>query len=164
MFWDTRVDASKHLTIKACHVVSSEGWPKCDWLVQDAAKWPYVTLHVVRLVAPNFGTSIIRRTRLSVKKTSLGNLGNIHIAEFGSPIFVQKYIGTFQISVKNVGVVKGLQTLDNLDKDTPDIFFTQVGLLFLVSCNFLEKISIIGKLHDYTRQKKGRKSKLIQTL
>ena len=96
---------------------------------------------------------------MSVKKASLGNLGDIHIAKFGSSILVQKYIGTLQIPVENVSIVKGLQTLDNLYKDAPDIFLAQIRLLFLMSCNFLEKISIIGELHNYTKQKKGRKSK-----
>ena len=61
--------------------------------------------------------------------------------------------------MENVSIVKGLQTLNNLNKDSPDIFLAQIRLLFLMSCNFLEKISIIGELHNYTKQKKGRKSK-----
>ena len=51
--------------------------------------------------------------------------------------------------MEDISVVKRLQALDYLDKDAPDVIFSEVGLLFLVACDLLEQVTVIGILHDY---------------
>ena len=50
--------------------------------------------------------------------------------------------------MENVRVVERLQTLDYLDKDAPDVFLSQIGLLLLVSGDFLKQIPIVRILHN----------------
>ena len=50
--------------------------------------------------------------------------------------------------MENIGVMERLQALDNLDEDAPDVFLSQIGLLLLVSGDFLKQIPIVRILHD----------------
>ena len=52
-----------------------------------------------------------------------------------------------------VGVMKGLESFDDLYKDAPDILFAQVSLLFLMSRDLLEQIAIVGVFHDDAAKK-----------
>ena len=40
--------------------------------------------------------------------------------------------------MKNVCVVEGLESLDHLNEDSPDVFLSQVGLLLLVPRDLLK--------------------------
>ena len=40
--------------------------------------------------------------------------------------------------MENVRIMERLQALDNLDKDSPDVVFTQVCLFLLVTSDLLE--------------------------
>ena len=50
--------------------------------------------------------------------------------------------------MENVRVVEGLEPLDHLDEDAPDVLLTQIGLLLLMPGDLLEQISIVCVLHD----------------
>jgi hypothetical protein len=50
----------------------------------------------------------------------------------------------------DVQIVHGFKATDYLDKDAPNILFGKSCLIFLMLSYFLEKISIISVLHDYT--------------
>ena len=50
--------------------------------------------------------------------------------------------------MENVRVVEGLEPLDHLDEDAPDVLLSQIGLLLLVPGDLLEQISIVCILHD----------------
>ena len=54
--------------------------------------------------------------------------------------------------MENVRIMKRLQALDNLDKDSPDVVFTQVSLFLLVTSDLLEQIPIVCVLHNDTIQ------------
>ena len=97
-----RVGATQHLAVQTCHVICSEGRPQRDTLVQDAAQGPDVALHVVGLISPDLGRSVIRCTGLRVEEAPLRDLGDVHVAELGRSIFVQENVGTLQISMENV--------------------------------------------------------------
>ena len=49
--------------------------------------------------------------------------------------------------MKDFDVVESSETLDNLDKDAPNFFFLEIGLLFLVLSNFLKQVAAVGILH-----------------
>ena len=50
--------------------------------------------------------------------------------------------------MEDISVVKRLQALDHLNEDAPDVIFSEIGLLFLVACDLLEQVTVIGILHD----------------
>jgi hypothetical protein len=84
---------------------------------------------------------------LSVKQSIFGHFGHIHISNFDCPILANEDIGTFQISMINVQVVKGLQALQHLDQDVPDFFLVHVNSFLLVVTYFVEQVSVVGVLH-----------------
>lgn len=47
---------------------------------------------IIRLVAPNLRTCIVRCSCLGVEQTFLCNFGYIHITKFGSAILIQENI------------------------------------------------------------------------
>ena len=50
--------------------------------------------------------------------------------------------------MEDISVVERLQALDHLDKDAPDVIFSEIGLLFLVASDLLEQVTVIGIFHD----------------
>ena len=50
--------------------------------------------------------------------------------------------------MENIGVVQSLETLDDLNKNPPDVFLSQIGLLLLVTRDFLEQITVVRILHN----------------
>ena len=148
MVRDVCVNATEHLTVKACHVIGSERRPESDRLVENAAKRPDIALHVVRLIAPDLWTRIVGRSCLGVQKSSLRNFADIHVSKFCRSIFLQKYVGAFEITMENVCVMQRLESFDHLDEDAPDVLLAQVCLLLLMAGDFLEKIAIVCILHD----------------
>ena len=135
---DARVLAAEHFTVQTSHVVCPEGRPQRNRFVEDAAERPDVTFHVVRLVAPDLGTRIVRCARLSVEQPSLGHFRYIHVTQFCGSVLVQKQISAFEIAMENVCVVEGLKAFDHLNENAPDVLLSQVSLLFLVPGNFLK--------------------------
>ena len=78
-----RVLPPQHLAVKSGHIICPKWGPQSDRLIENAAERPYVTLHVIRLIAPNLGTGVIRRAGLRVIKAILtGQFGYIQIAYF----------------------------------------------------------------------------------
>ena len=53
------------------HILCLERRPKCNHLVDDTAQRPYIALKVVRLIAPDLRTSIVRSTCLRVVEAAL---------------------------------------------------------------------------------------------
>ena len=49
--------------------------------------------------------------------------------------------------MENIDVVERLEALDDLNEDSPNVRFSQVGLLSLVFGDLLEEISIVCILH-----------------
>ena len=49
--------------------------------------------------------------------------------------------------MENVYIMERFKTFHHLDEDAPYILFSEVGLLFLMFTNFLEKISIVCVFH-----------------
>ena len=61
--------------------------------------------------------------------------------------------------MENIGVVESFQPFHNLYEYSPDIFLSQVSLFFLVTRDFLEKIPIIGELHNDAKISKKQQNK-----
>ena len=99
------VQPINHFLEKPFHAFALERRAKTYRLVQHTTKAPDVRLVAVRLVHPNLGTSVVRRACLRVAKASLGDLRHIEIAKLGLAIFIQKNIGTFEISVHDFHAV-----------------------------------------------------------
>lgn len=55
--------------------------------------------------------------------------------------------------MEDICVMQSFQSLHNQNKYAPNLLFSQIGLLTLVPLYFLEQISIVCILHDYTVDK-----------
>jgi hypothetical protein len=51
--------------------------------------------------------------------------------------------------MEDIKIVEPLETQSHMDECFPDSFLIERGIVFLVSNNFLVKVSIIEELHDY---------------
>jgi len=78
----------------------------------------------------------------------LSHFRHIEITELHSPVLVQKYICTFEITMKNFHFVKIPKSFDNLNENLPDVDLRKFGFLRFVSDYFLVKVSSISILHD----------------
>ena len=54
--------------------------------------------------------------------------------------------------MKDIDIMEGSQTFNNLDEDPPDIIFLHVSLVFLVLGNLLEQVPIVCILHYDTKR------------
>lgn len=88
-----------YLFVEPLHIVGVEGGLKGGHLVEDAAEGPHIRLVVVRLVLPHLGAGVVRRSRLGVEQTLLGDFGDIHVSQFNCSVLVQEYIGALHISM-----------------------------------------------------------------
>ena len=136
--------------VEALHVISSEWWHERTHLVKNAAERPDITLAVIRLVAPHFGTRVVRGASLRVTEAFLDDFGDVKIAQFSLHVFKKEQVCTLHISVENAPHVKGSQASDNLNKDVPDLLLLDVGLSFLVVTDFLENITVVCIFHYQT--------------
>ena len=71
---------------------------------------------VVRLVLPDFRARIVRCARLRLQKSSLGDLADIQVTELDHAILGQKHICALDVTVHDLPVMQGLQTMEHLDK------------------------------------------------
>ena len=116
-------------------------------LVKNAAKRPDITLAVVRLVAPNLWTSIIRRSSLSVAQTFFNDLADVEITQLRLHVLKQEQIRTLHIAMQNATDVEGAESADDLNEDVPDLLLLDVGLPLLIVTDFLEDVAVVGVLH-----------------
>ena len=61
---------------------------------------------IIRLISPHFRTCVVRRSRLSVEQSLLGDLTDVHVSEFGRSILAQEDVGTLEVSVEDVDFVQ----------------------------------------------------------
>ena len=99
------VQPVNHFLEEPFHAFTLERRSKTYRLVQHTTKTPDVGFVAVRLVHPHLGTSVVRRACLRVAKASLGDLRHVEIAKLGLAIFIQKNIGTFEISMHDFHAV-----------------------------------------------------------
>lgn len=140
--------AFENLFVKALHVLCSERRLEGNGLIDDAAQRPDVRFVIVRLVSPHLGTRVVRRACLSVEQSLLGDLADIHVAQFGCSVLAEENVSGFQVAVEDVDVVKSLETSDNLDEDAPDLVFGYVMLVLGALSYFLKQVSVIHVFHD----------------
>lgn len=50
--------------------------------------------------------------------------------------------------MEDINFVQRSETLDDLDENAPDVFLLEVCLLFLMTRNFLEHITVVRVLHN----------------
>lgn len=105
---------------------------------------------IVRQVAPNLRTCVVRSASLGVEQSLLGHFGNVHVSEFGRLILVQEYVGTLEITVENLHLMERLESSHNLDEDLPYLILWNVLLLLLVRGDLLEQVSVVRVLHHNT--------------
>ena len=120
---DRRIHTFKHLFEEAIHIVCSERRNKCAHLVDHATEGPNVGLQIVGLIFPHFGACIVRGSCLRVEEALFGYFGNVEVAEFCCAVAVEENVCALHVSVQNFEFVKGLESLDDLEKDFPDSFF-----------------------------------------
>lgn len=61
--------------------------------------------------------------------------------------------------MENGGLVKSTQAPNNLNENAPNVFLFDIGLLFLVSSDFLEKVTVVCILHHDAKNEEYRKSR-----
>ena len=71
-------------------------------LVQYAAHAPNVALMVIRLISPDFGTGVVGRPCLRLKKAALGHLTHVEVAQLKHPILGEEHIGTLDVPMNDV--------------------------------------------------------------
>lgn len=117
--WDPRKLSFEHPLVEAVHVFGPKRWYQSTYLIYDTAQRPDIALAIIGEILPNLWRSIVGRSRLCIEHSLLRHLGHIEITELGHLmdllvlsikninvlrwiIVVQKHIGAFQISMKNV--------------------------------------------------------------
>ena len=119
-----------------------------DHFVKNATCLPDVTPIVIVHVFPDFGTGIVWGASLRAHHSTLGNAGNIHVAEFHDAIFSQEDIGTLYVSVADSEIVEGLETSDDLNKEVPHLFLREICVGLLVVVYQHQKIATVRIFHD----------------
>ena len=150
-----RVCALEDSLVQSIHVIGSKWWLQRHHFVADTAQGPNVALGSVGLVSPHLWTGIIWGTCLRVKQTLLGYFRNVQVSQLGCTIFLQEYIGTFQISMQDVSSVECLESLDYLDEDEPDALLVNVLLVFLMFDYLLVEVSIVEEVHHKAETGRG---------
>lgn len=89
---------------------------------------------------------------MSIKKAVFGNLRNVHITQFGIPIFLKEDVSAFKVPVENIKVMKAFKSQYNLGENLPNTSLVEDSAIFLVSHYFLIEISVIEKLHYNTER------------
>jgi hypothetical protein len=146
-----RVDSSQNFLVKTLHVFCSKGRFQSNCFIKYTSQRPNVTFLIVRLISPYFWTCIIWCPSLGVKQTFFCNFGNIHVAKFDTPVFIQEHVGTFQVSVENTDLVQTLQTPNYLYEYFPNVVFIKKCLILLVISYLDKKISKVCIFHDNTK-------------
>jgi hypothetical protein len=52
--------------------------------------------------------------------------------------------------MQNVELVKGTKTDDDLQQHSPDLIFTEAGVVLLMLADLLEQIAVVRELHHQT--------------
>lgn len=152
MIWNSRVLAFDYLLIQSLHVVGTKRRHKSTHLVEDAAQRPDVTFGIVRLVAPNFRTGIVRSAGLSVAESLLNNFRDVEVTKLCLHVLEQEDVGTLHVSVKDLSVVERPQPSHDLNEHVPDFFLLYVSLPLLIVTNLLKDISIVCVFHHKTQR------------
>ena len=79
-----------------------------------------------------------------------GDLADIQIAQLDSATFRQKDVCTLDVSVDDLSLVEGVESIDHLVENAPDVFFLKVSVRFLVLINLRLKVAAICILHHDT--------------
>lgn len=115
--------------------------------IKDTPKRPNVTLAVVRLIIPNFRTSIIGSSRLRIKEACFGHFGNIHVAKASRAIFIEEKISGLDISVEHFQVVEFFESTHSSYRDAPDLLFSELVVVLFELRDFLKKVSVVSEVH-----------------
>ena len=97
---------------------------------------------------PDLGTSIIWRSSLGLKDSSLGNLGHIEVTKLDHSVLGQKYVRTFDITMNDLLFVETLEPQHHLIEDGPDIILFGKLLSLLGVINLALEITVVAILHD----------------
>lgn len=92
-----------------------------DHFVEDTAETPNVTSVVVGLIFPNFGGTVVRCSSLCSEESLLGHFADIQIAKFDDTSLGQEQIGTLNIPVADLQIVKCFQSSNDLNEVVPNL-------------------------------------------
>ena len=99
--WRVIKDSFYDSFVQFIHICCSEGWMQGQCLIKYTTQTPYVALAIVWLIVPDLGTSIVRRSSLSIQKASFGHLWNIHVAKSCASVIFQEQVGRLDITMKH---------------------------------------------------------------
>jgi hypothetical protein len=104
--WGGGLPTFEDLLVETFHVFGAEGGLESDHLVEDATQGPDVGLGVVRLVAPNLGTGVVRGAGLGVAEALLNDLADVEVTELGREVLEQEDIGALQALERRNGTLR----------------------------------------------------------
>lgn len=145
-----RIDTLDDSIVETLHILGREGWAKCDHLVEDCSKRPDIGRFVIGLILPHLRRCVVGRSRLGLHNCRFGDLADIQIAQLDSATFRQKDVSALDISVDDLSLVEGVESIDHLVENAPDVFFLKVSVRFLVLINLRLKVAAIRILHHDT--------------
>lgn len=145
-----RINTFHDSLIETLHVLGCEWWIQSNQFVQYAAQRPYIRLQIIWLILPDFRTCVIWSSCLSFQNSGLSNFGNIQITQFHHSIFREENIGTFDISMNNLLIMKRFQPQHHLVEDRPDVCLLSKprGLFSIV--NFCLQVTVVTVFHHNT--------------
>lgn len=155
MIWNPRVFSFNYFFVKTLHVVGAKRRIESAHFIEHTAKWPDITLRVVRHITPNFRTGIVGRACLSVTQALLDDLWDIQVTKLGLHISIQENICTLHVPMQYFSIVQRLEAPNDLNKYIPNLLFFDISFPLLVAAYFLKNIAIVGVLHYKTKKLKG---------
>ena len=145
---DGIVLAREHLRVQALHRLRPKWRHLHDHFIQDAAGAPYVRPVVVGLVLPDLGARIVRSASLSTHHPAFGNARYVHVAELDDTVLGQEDVRTLDVSVADSEVMKGLEPANDLDKEVPNLLFSETCIALLMVIDHHEQVSSVCVFHD----------------
>jgi hypothetical protein len=94
------IDSSHDFFIECLDVHGSEGGSLRCHLVEQTSERPHITFGAIRLIFPNFGAGIVRRSGLGLRHIIFDDFRHIEIPKFIDSIFCDENISSFKISMQ----------------------------------------------------------------
>lgn len=85
---------------------------------------------------------------MRIGQSLLQDLGNVQISQFVRAILTDEDIGSLEVAMEDLLVMKGLKSASDVDEGLPDVGLLDSSLRLEMLINDLHEVAAIGKLHD----------------
>ena len=127
--WQWRHTPAFHTLVQRLHGRSIEGAVERGHLEQHTTQRPHISLAVVRPIRPDLGGKVVRRPYRG-NGHRIGRFQKFcytQVADLSQAIVCEEDICRLDISVKDRFRVEILQPQTDLDEETPDCLFREIG-------------------------------------